>query len=51
MGNYTELVCAFELRDAPREVLDTLRYMTDQDDDFEEENVPNHKLFENGSRH
>lgn len=52
MGMYTELVCAFELKnETPNEILEILKYMTESFDSQDEiENLPNHKLFEDGSR-
>lgn len=49
MGMYTELICAFELKnDTPKEVLDILMFMLDEKEDHPE--LPNHPLFEEGSR-
>jgi hypothetical protein len=44
MGMYTELVCAFELKEnTPNQIINTLEYMTGQLDEIE--NIPSHELF------
>lgn len=48
MGMYTELVCAFELKDdTPENVIKVLGAMCNGDTDLLDENdIPNHELFE-----
>jgi hypothetical protein len=47
MGMYTELVCAFELKNnVPKDIINILNYMCEGDDDFlNDVEIPNHELF------